>query len=250
MQVFLCMIGVPLLLLAAITTEHRQTEHSLRQTTRKLIDARELERQRIAQELHDNVGQTLTLAEIDLDGMIAHEADPAPGAGLIKLRDQLFAISQGIWEISHGLYPSNLEYLGLVHVLERLCSELREDTGIGLRCKTTEIPHRLPDEVSLCLYRVAQEALQNVVKHSRARSASVRLRGRGSLLVLQVVDDGVGFNQSLAAPGYGLASIRERLKAVNGGVEIDAAPGQGTRLEAWVVLSREASQPEAESVIQ
>jgi signal transduction histidine kinase len=249
MQVFLCMTGVPLLLLAAITMEHRQTESSLRETTRKLIDARELERQRIAQELHDNIGQTLTLTEIELDRMVADEPDPVPGGGLIRLRDQLTMISQGIWEISYGLYPSNLEYLGLVHALMRLCADRREETGLELHCETNGIPDRLPADVSLCLYRVAEEALQNIVKHSRAGRASVRLRSRGGRLVLQVVDDGVGFNQSLAASGFGFASMRERLKAVNGGVEIDSAPGRGTRVEAWVVLSRDAFKPEPEAVL-
>ena len=239
MQVFLCMIGVPLLLLAAVTTERRRAEHSLRETTHKLIDAQERERQRIARELHDGIGQTLTLAELELDRIIAQQSKEGAGESLLKLRDQLTTTSQAIWEVSHGLYPSNLEYLGLVPALKRLCADLSEETPLDVHCDTGHVPDRLPADVSLCLYRVAQEALQNIVRHSHARNASLRLREHGERLVLEIGDDGVGFNQSLVAPGLGLASIRERLSALNGGVEIDSAPGRGARLEAWVVLRRD-----------
>jgi two-component system sensor histidine kinase UhpB len=240
MQVFLCMIGVPLLLLAAVTLEQRLTERSLRLTSRKVIDAQERERQLIAQELHDDVAGTLTLAEIELDRMIAGERPQPPPAALNKLRNQLTAISQAIWELSHGLYPSNLEYLGLVHALKRMCADLADETQIELDCEVTDIPERLPPDVSLCLYRVAQEALKNIVRHSQAKHASVRLLGNHQRLLLQIDDDGVGFNQSGVVSGLGFSSMCERLKAVHGGVQIDSAPNQGTRLEAWVML-RQAS---------
>jgi two-component system sensor histidine kinase UhpB len=236
MQVFLCMIGVPLLLLAAVMMEQRLTERSLRLTSRKVIDAQERERQRIAQELHDDVAQTLTLAEIELDRMIAGERPQPPPAELNKVRDQLTAISQAIWELSHGLYPSNLEYLGLVHALKRMCTDLADETHIQLHCETADVPEPLPPDVSLCLYRVAQEALRNIVRHSHASHASVRLHGNHERLLLQIDDDGVGFNQSRVVSGLGFSSMRERLRAVHGGVDIDSAPDQGTRLEAWVLL--------------
>jgi signal transduction histidine kinase len=234
------MIGVPLLLLAAVTLEQRLTERSLRLTSRKVIDAQERERQLIAQELHDDVAGTLTLAEIELDRMIAGERPQPPPAALNKVRDQLTAISQAIWELSHGLYPSNLEYLGLVHALKRMCADLADETQIELDCEVTDIPERLPPDVSLCLYRVAQEALKNIVRHSQAKHASVRLLGNHQRLLLQIDDDGVGFNQSGVVSGLGFSSMCERLKAVHGGVQIDSAPNQGTRLEAWVML-RQAS---------
>jgi signal transduction histidine kinase len=242
MQVFLCMIGVPLLLLAAITIERRRTEESLRETSRRLIDAQEHERKRIARELHDDIGQTLTLAEIELDRIIARNADSEPGSRLNKLRDQVTMVSQGIWEISHGLYPSNLEILGLVTALQRLCSDLSEETRLELQCEPREIANDLPPDVSLCLYRVAQEALQNIVRHSRASSASMALRRDGGRILLQIVDDGVGFDPARVTPGLGFASMRERLNAVNGGLDIFSQPGRGTRLDAWVEL-RPATAP-------
>lgn len=241
MQVYLCMIGVPLLLLAAVMMERRQTEHSLSEMSRRLIDAQERERQRIVQELHDDVGQTLTLAGIELDRIIAQNNSHVLGSSLKKLRRQMTIVSRTIWELSHGLYPSSLKYLGLVPALTRLCTDLREETNIEVSCEISELPDPLPADVSLCLYRVAQEALQNIVRHSKARTASVRLEAYGDLLMLHIADDGVGFNQSPLPSGLGLGSIRERLKAVNGGVQIRSAPGQGTLLDAWVLLQRRAS---------
>lgn len=250
MQIFLCMIGVPLLLLAAVTTEQRQTEQSLRVTSRKLIDAQERERQRIAQELHDNIGQTLTLAEIELDGMIARQSDRRSGSDLNRLRDQMTMISQTIWEISHGLYPSNLEYLGLARALTRLCADVQEETRLDLQYEVQRIPDRLPADLSLCLYRVTQEALQNIVRHSGARHASVRLRADGRRLSLQIVDDGIGFTRSGVVPGLGFASMRERLMAVNGDIAIESAPGSGTRVDAWVPLDSAPSAPDAALMLQ
>jgi signal transduction histidine kinase len=102
--------------------------------------------------------------------------------------------------------------------------------------------------VSLCLYRVAQEALQNIVRHSNATSASVELRAQAGRLLLQVTDDGVGFDQARVASGLGFASMRERLNAVNGGLDIYSQPGRGTRVDAWVEL-RPAPIPDPEPTI-
>src|SRR5262249_16768757 len=102
--------------------------------------------------------------------------------------------------------PSNLEYLGLVHALKRMCAELSDETHIELDCETLDIPEPLPPDVSLCLYRVAQEALKNIVRHSNARRASVRLQGNHDRLFLRIDDDGVGFNQSHVVSGLGFSS--------------------------------------------
>ncbi|HMF97736.1 MAG TPA: MASE1 domain-containing protein [Vicinamibacterales bacterium] len=238
MQVFLCMIGAPLLVLAVVAMEWQHAAQSLRDTSRKLINAQEHERQRIASELHDDIAQTLAVAELDLDRVIAEERHRPIAGALRNLRDQMTTISQSLWELSHGLYPWNLEYIGLRHALNRLCADLREQTSLDLHCDTIGIPERLPADVSLCLYRVAQEALQNIVRHSEATSAVVRLRAHRGRLVLHIMDDGIGFNQSLIGSGLGLASMRERLAGMDGGIEIDSTPGRGTRLDAWVALER------------
>jgi signal transduction histidine kinase len=241
MQVFLCMLGVPLLLLSAVTMDGRRTEVSLRETSHKLIDAQERERQRIARELHDGIGQTLTLAEIELDRIISNPGrERAEGLG--RLRDQMTTISQAIWEISHDLYPSNLEYLGLVTAVNRLCSDLRDETRLQVECNTDGTPERLPADISLCLYRVAQEGLQNVVRHSGAGSVSLQMHPHRGRLILEVVDNGGGFEASQVGGGLGFASMRERLNAVNGGFDVQSQIGRGTRLEAWVALRAEVRE--------
>ena len=150
------------------------------------------------------------------------------------MRDQLTSISQALWELSHGLYPSNLEYLGLAPAVKRMCSELREQTGLRLQCESQGIADWPPADVSLCLFRIAQEGLQNVIRHSQATHASVRLHTSSGRVWLHITDDGVGFDERTVALGLGFASIRERLKAMDGDFTIDSAPGRGTRLEAWV----------------
>jgi signal transduction histidine kinase len=234
MQVFLCMAGVPLLLLAAVTMDRHESETSLRETSRKLLDAQERERRQIARELHDGIGQTLTLAEIELDRIM--KDGTGRDAGLYRLRDQMTSISQAIWEVSHGLYPSNLEYLGLVTALNRLCSDLREETSLQVDCQIDGALERPAADISLCIYRVAQEALQNVVRHSSATYVVIQLHAHRSRLILQVVDNGGGFHPGDAARGLGFGSMRERLKAVNGGLDVRTEIGRGTRLEAWAPL--------------
>jgi signal transduction histidine kinase len=234
MQLFLCMMGVPLLILTAVSAERRRDAQAIRELTRRLIDAQERERQHIARELHDGVAQNLALAELELD-RIVDQAPTHVSAGLLhRVRDQLTMVSQSLWEISHGLYPSNLQYLGLVLGLTRLCSDLGEETQINIQCEVEGIPDHLPHDVSLCLFRVTQEALQNVVKHSHAGNASVRLFATADRIRLQIGDDGTGFQRPATAQGLGFGSIRERLNAMNGDIEVHSAPGRGTRLEAWV----------------
>jgi signal transduction histidine kinase len=233
MQIFLCMMGVPLLILTAVAAERRRDAQSIRELTRRIIDAQERERQHIARVLHDGVAQNLALAELELD-RIVDQAPAQVSAGLLHtVRDQLTLVSQSLWEISHGLYPSNLQYLGLVLGVTRLCSDLSEEAQIDIQCEVEGIPDYLPHDMSLCLFRVTQEALQNVVKHSQARNASVRLYATADRIRLRIGDDGAGF-QSPATKGLGFASIRERLNAMKGDVEVHSAPGHGTRLEAWV----------------
>ena len=234
MQVFLCMMGVPLLILTAVAADRRRDAQSIRELTRRLIDAQERERQHIARELHDGVAQNLALAELELDRIVDQAPAQVSDGLLHRVRDQLTLVSQSLWEISHGLYPSNLQYLGLVLGVTRLCSDLGEEAQINIQCEVNGIPDHLPPDMSLCLFRVTQEALQNVVKHSQARNASVRLYATADRIRLRIGDDGAGFQGPATAKGLGFASIRERLNAMNGDVEVHSAPGRGTRLEAWV----------------
>jgi len=228
--------------------ERGQAEQSLREMSRKLIDAQEHERRHIAGELHDGIGQTLALAELELDRVIEQAPTGAWKAVLYTVRDSLTTVSRGLWEVSHGLYPSNLEFVGLPLALSRMCADLHEETSLQVQCDAQGVPDRLPADVSLCFFRVAQEALRNVVRHSHATNLSVRLRAAGGRLSLRIEDDGVGFRRSAAEFRLGFASIRERLKALDGDFEIASTPGRGTRLDAWVTF-QPSSSAELESAV-
>ncbi len=242
LQTFLCVITVPLMLLAAIITERRRSEVSLMNLSGKLIDAQEQERRRIGRELHDDIGQRLTALAIELHqfrGELMLNAPPR----VDKLCSQVSEICTAIREVSHGLYSSQLEYLGLGPAIRYLCQDTRLETSRQIKFLEYNLPSHLPSEISLCLYRVAQEALQNIARHSHAQSAAIELKAQNGSLFLEIADDGVGFTpaQRLGS-GLGLDSMRERLRSVGGGLEITSAPRRGTRIEAWVPL-KNGSRP-------
>jgi len=236
LQVFLFTTDLPLMFLSAVLLERRTTENKLRETSGKLIDAQEKERHRIARELHDDVGQQLAMVEMEL-AQLREESDPLGlGRRLSKLSRQVAEISRATRDISHGLHPSHLEYLGLPVALDRLCRDLANETVLKIHFHRENLPDSISPSLSLCLYRVAQEALHNTVKHGRAENASVILRAQAGTLLLHIADDGVGFDSG-HEQGLGLASMRERLNAVGGSIRIVSVPDRGTTVEASVPLS-------------
>jgi signal transduction histidine kinase len=237
LQVFLCVITVPLMLLAAIVTERRRSEESLINLSARLIDAQEQERRRIGRELHDDIGQRLSALAIDLH-QLRRELMSSATPRVDKLCSQTSEICDAIREVSHGLYSSQLEYLGLAPALRYLCQDTLLETSRQVEFMEKGLPSLLPSEISLCVYRVAQEALRNIARHSHARTASIELKTHNGILLLHISDDGVGFTpgQRLGS-GLGLNSMRERLRSVGGRFEITSAPKRGTRIEAWVPLN-------------
>jgi two-component system sensor histidine kinase UhpB len=234
LQILLCVIAVPLMLLAAVLSERQSIEVRLRETNTRLIEAQERERQRIARELHDDVAQQLALAEVQLSKLKA-DSDLASSPQLERLSDQIAEISNVIREISHGLYPSLLQHLGLAPALRRLSKDICREKALSL--DMAKELHPLPPDVSLSLYRIAQEALHNIEKHSNARNVSIELKEESGRVVLRVVDDGVGFGPEREfRSGMGLASIRERMRSIGGTVQISSSPMRGTRIEASVPL--------------
>jgi PAS domain S-box-containing protein len=216
----------------------RRFEEALENLSARVIRAQEDERRRIARDLHDDVNQRLCLLAIDLDLL---GANPPAGADEIhrrsrELADQARELSLGVHEVSHELYPANLEHLGLVAPLGSLCATVAEKFEIEVPFAQRGIPREISPEISLCLYRITQEALQNVVKHSRSREARVEISREGDEIHLHISDSGVGFDpQSLrSAAGIGLAGIRERLRPLGGSVSIDSAPSRGTRIAVRV----------------
>jgi two-component system sensor histidine kinase UhpB len=210
-------------------------EREFRRLGRSVLRVQEDERRRLARDLHDGVGQNLTALKHRLVGLRDVATDPA-------LRDALDAAValcsdtlEDTRELSRLLRPTILDDLGLEPALRWLGRSIGEAAGIAIAVEIEPLPP-IDGERETLLFRIAQEALNNIAKHAKARSVLLRLVERDSQLQLQVVDDGVGFDPSVRAGGSGLSGMRERLQLFRGRVELHSAPGNGTRLRAVVPL--------------
>ena len=222
-------------------TERRLAEESLADVGRKLIEAHEEERTWIARELHDDINQRMALLTIELDRWNQQPPPPA-----VEFHDhihhaiqRLSDIAQDIQALSHRLHSSKLEYLGLVVAAKSFCNELSEQQKVEIDFGHTAVPRRVPKEISLCLFRVLQETLQNAVKHSGTRHFKVELCGTEREIQLTVSDLGVGFDpqDALHRRGIGLISMWERIQLVSGEFSIKSQPGGGTTIHARVPLN-------------
>jgi PAS domain S-box-containing protein len=226
-------------------TERKMAEQSLADANRRLIDAQEEERARIARELHDDINQRLALLAIGLDQL--RENSPESRADLEErlgdLLRQTREISSDIHSISHQLHSSKLEYLGIEATMSGFCKETGEKQRVEIHFANENVPAGVPREVSICLFRVLQEALGNAVKHSGARCFEVCLEGAPGGIRLRVSDSGVGFDsESGNGPrGLGLISMRERLRLVQGTLSIRTTPGGGTTIDAFVPMTGESA---------
>jgi signal transduction histidine kinase len=231
-------VGLQAVLIAILWAERRRRVRGQRELHRlsgQLLTAQEDERGRIARDLHDHLCQQLALLAIELDVLEAQRSEPAdPSAA--ALGDKARAIAADVHALARELHPARLEHLGLVGALRSLALEVERMYQLRVNVVTVNWPAKLPRGLVYCLYRVAQEALQNVLKHSHAEAAHLTLHGTPQKLRLTISDDGWGFDVETGSPqhGLGLASMRERLRAVGGTLAISAAPGRGTRLEAQV----------------
>jgi signal transduction histidine kinase len=240
LQILFCVVAVPLMFLSAVMAEARRTQELLRRTSGSLIEAQEQERQRIARELHDDLGQALALTSVTLDGLIQGSGESLKPA-LTDLSAQISAISDTAREISHGLYPTHLEYLGLGKALKRLCDEFRSGKNIPIHLTMGILPDQLQPSISLSLYRIAQETMHNIITHSQARNVQVELGADDRQISLRIIDDGVGFDPSHAGAGLGLESMRQRVRAVGGRIDISSSPNSGTRIEVHVPFREDCS---------
>ncbi len=225
---------------ATDVTERKLAEESLAGVGRKLIEAHEEERTWIARELHDDVNQRMALLAIELDRwnqQLPHSAVEFH-AHINHASQRLSDIATDIQALSHRLHSSKLEYLGLVAAAKSFCQELSEQQKIEIDFSHTAIPRSVPQEISLCLFRVLQETLQNAVKHSGVRYFKVELCGTEGEIQLTVNDLGVGFDpqDAIHRRGLGLISMRERIHLVSGEISIKSQPGGGTTIYARVPL--------------
>ena len=213
--------------------ELRQSYEQIRSLGARLLNAQESERARVARDLHDDISQQMALLEIDLEQL----AGVVNGDGEGLMHDTLHRaqeIARSVHDLSHRLHPAKLKLIGLVAALQGLRREL-SNQNIAITFNHKDVPANIPEELALCLFRIVQEALHNAIKYSQGRHVTVDLRGRPSGLALTIVDDGVGFDvKTTWRKGLGLISMRERLEAVGGTLEIISTPGAGTRLEVAV----------------
>jgi PAS domain S-box-containing protein len=218
-------------------TDRKRAEQELEELAGRLIHAQEQERSRIGRELHDHISQMLGVLTIRMDQLRADETTPPPmAAALEELRQSTAEITNDIHGLSHRLHSSALDYLGLAPALQKLVNEFSARHSIAIDFKHGALPARLPSEVALCLFRVTEESLTNIAKHSHAKSARVHVSGASDGIHLTVEDSGSGFNVDSPErrAGLGFVSMRERLRVLRGTVRVDSAPSRGTRIDVWV----------------
>jgi PAS domain S-box-containing protein len=217
-------------------TERRRVEEELRDLSRRLIGAHEEERALLARELHDDVTQRLAVLAIEIGRAELAAPGGAAGEAMRAVREGLVRLSEDIHTLAYQLHPSVLEELGLAEAIRTECERIGRKGRVDLSLEIDPRPATVGRDAAFCLFRVAQEALNNMIRHAGARTASVTLRQMDGGLLLAVRDDGVGFDQASPGKGrhLGLASMRERVGLVSGTLDIESAPGQGTAIVAWV----------------
>jgi two-component system sensor histidine kinase UhpB len=214
------------------------SSREVRELAGRLIEAQEQERSRIARELHDDINQRLASISIELSTI--RRSAGANGAELSHVQDELISLSEDVRHLSHNLHPSMLHETGLDAAIGSLCNTHRHRNGPSIDLHVMPNADNLPDAVALCLYRAAQEALGNAVRHARAHAIDVKLGVVDNHAELRVGDDGIGFNtkgEAARRRGLGLLSLEERAKLLGGSFNLDTSPGKGTHVCIRIPLS-------------
>ncbi|MCX6630185.1 MAG: sensor histidine kinase [Candidatus Solibacter sp.] len=202
---------------------------------RYLLRAQEEERSRIAVGLHDGINQEVAMLSLELGTAISGVGDDQLRERLIAIRNRAIRLSEEVRRISHGLRPALLEYIGFAGAVRSHCRDLSENAGLRVDLAADDSLD-LPADVATVLYRIVQEALQNVVRHARATAVTVQIQERNGFIALSVEDNGVGFSRGSLPPGsgMGLASMRERARSLGGELTVRKAAPHGTRMEALI----------------
>lgn len=221
-------------------TERKQTEAALRDLSGRLINAQEEERSRIARELHDDLNQRMALLSIELEqlGQKIPQRQSNLQKAVRELRTKAQEISVDIHRLSYQLHPSKLDHLGLATALKSFCEELYTSHGLEIEFVYRGFPATIPKAITLCVFRIAQESLRNIVKHSSTNEALVVLERTDSEVSLCVSDTGCGFNteSDKMKSGLGFISMMERLRLVGGEISIHSQPSWGTQIDVSVPL--------------
>jgi len=213
------------------------SERVTRDAVRRVVEAQELERKRLARELHDETGQALTSILLGLKSLEQAIGSEEAREGVESLRGLVVSTLQGVRRLAVELRPSALDDFGLGPALERLVDTHRQDASVEVDLEVRLKGERLPSEVETTLYRIVQEALTNVAKHADATRISILLMRKDEAAVLVVEDDGKGFDLGEIRPeGLGIAGMRERVGLLGGQLRLEGAPGKGTTLAVEVPL--------------
>jgi signal transduction histidine kinase len=224
-------------------TRRRRAEGEALTLSGRLITAHEDERRWLARELHDDITQRLAGLAIDAAQLPAGSSSPTDVDPGRSIRGGLIQLSEDVHNLSYRLHPSVLDDLGLVRALKVECERVARVDSLQVDVEADRLPHNLPKEVALGIYRVAQEALRNIARHAKASVVQLSLAMSEGGLLLTVTDNGSGFDPSAPArrPSVGHASMRERMRSLGGKLDIQSAPGLGTTVVAWVPIAKPES---------
>jgi two-component system sensor histidine kinase UhpB len=201
-----------------------------------IVEAQDNERTRIARDLHDSVGQKIAVLQVSL-AQIAQALPLEARASVLEVERQISEIAGELHAISHELYPSRLQLIGVAAAIAALCRDTSQQSGIDISFAGDAALTGIGPRESLGLYRIVQEAVQNIVKHSHARHATVRLVRRCGVLALTVMDFGCGFDDSQPSKGLGLMSMRQRAQSLDGTMSVQTRKSGGTRIRVQIPLA-------------
>lgn len=236
--------GRPLHMIGVVfdITERKEIEQERLELSSRLISAQEQERRYLAQELHDDFGQRLSLLHIELQALAGTVKATDVRKRVVELVGNLSAIVDDLQSLSHRLHPSKLDILGLASSLRSLCAKFAKQYGIQIDFGHTGLPESLPPDTKMGLFRIVQEGLHNVSKHSHASKVDLQLNADSRTISLSMFDNGTGFNviQNYSA-GIGIQSMKERARRLGGSFEIRSRPSvKGTQIAVTVPLKKAA----------
>jgi len=222
------------------TVALRASSEELRDLAGRLIAAQEAERARIARDLHDDLGQKLAVVAMGLDHLAMRGAPNRHAPMPAELKVQVDRIATDLHRLSHALHPSQLQVLGLVDAIDGCCREISGQGTLVIDFAHMRVPAIVAPDIALCLYRIVQEALSNIIRHSGATAADITLSGNSEYIALSISDRGRGFAVSPAHEGLGLVSMRERVRYVGGHFDLRSSPNQGTTVGVQIPLRASA----------
>jgi signal transduction histidine kinase len=231
-------LGEDVLRAARLTGELQVSEASARELSGRLINAQEDERRRIARDLHDDLSQRLALAAIEIDLLGQSPVAQEASARIQHASGAVREIATDVHRLAYELHPAKLDQLGLDTAARAWCRDLSAQSGVVIGVASASVSSQLPPHIALCAYRILQESLQNVVRHSGSRVARVEISQDAAGLRLRVSDEGRGFQADrTSGSGLGLVSMKERARLVGGTFRVRSAPGAGTAIDVTIPVA-------------